>query len=61
MQTSPEVTGEKRKRGRPRKYPESATPKPPPGPKRGRGRPRKDASEKSPYNILDSCDIRIGG
>ncbi|KAF7597267.1 hypothetical protein BBP40_008109 [Aspergillus hancockii] len=39
-------TGEKRKRGRPRKYPEGSGPKPSPGPKRGRGRPRKDASAK---------------
>ncbi|KAB8239648.1 hypothetical protein ETB97_001059 [Aspergillus alliaceus] len=38
------TTGEKRKRGRPRKYPEGSGPKPPPGPKRGRGRPRKDPS-----------------
>ncbi|KAF9888807.1 hypothetical protein FE257_008383 [Aspergillus nanangensis] len=38
------ATGEKRKRGRPRKYPEGSRPQPPPGPKRGRGRPRKDAN-----------------
>ncbi|KAE8352624.1 PUA-like domain-containing protein [Aspergillus coremiiformis] len=40
------ATGEKRKRGRPRKYPEGSGPKPSPGPKRGRGRPRKDPSAK---------------
>lgn len=40
------MTGEKRKRGRPRKYPEGATPKPTEGPKRGRGRPRKIVSEE---------------
>ncbi|KAE8152598.1 DUF55-domain-containing protein [Aspergillus avenaceus] len=40
------ATGEKRKRGRPRKYPEGSGPKPTPGPKRGRGRPRKDPSAK---------------
>lgn len=38
-------TGEKRKRGRPRKNPEAPTPKPADGPKRGRGRPRKVVSE----------------
>ncbi|KAJ5675520.1 hypothetical protein N7462_008417 [Penicillium macrosclerotiorum] len=38
-------TGEKRKRGRPRKFPEGQTPKPTDGPKRGRGRPRKVVSE----------------
>ncbi|KAJ5834839.1 hypothetical protein N7447_000865 [Penicillium robsamsonii] len=39
-------TGEKRGRGRPRKYPESSTPKPASdAPKRGRGRPRKIVSE----------------
>ncbi|KAJ5096000.1 High mobility group HMG-I/HMG-Y [Penicillium alfredii] len=39
-------TGEKRKRGRPRKYPDGSTPKPASdGPKRGRGRPRKVVSE----------------
>ncbi|KAJ5622331.1 High mobility group HMG-I/HMG-Y [Penicillium herquei] len=39
-------TGEKRKRGRPRKFPEGTFPKPDPnGPKRGRGRPRKILSE----------------
>jgi hypothetical protein len=43
-------TGEKRKRGRPRKYPEGSGPKPTPGPKRGRGRPRKDPSAKGPYS-----------
>lgn len=39
-------TDEKRGRGRPRKNPESATPKPAAsdGPKRGRGRPRKTAT-----------------
>ncbi|KAJ5294177.1 hypothetical protein PENANT_c028G06149 [Penicillium antarcticum] len=43
-------TGEKRGRGRPRKYPEGETPKPPAsdGPKRGRGRPRKVAAESEP-------------
>lgn len=40
------MTGEKRKRGRPRKYPEGATPKTTGGPKRGRGRPRKIVSEE---------------
>ncbi|RAK75671.1 DUF55-domain-containing protein [Aspergillus fijiensis CBS 313.89] len=39
--------GEKRKRGRPRKYPEGSTPKRPDGPKRGRGRPRKDPNSVS--------------
>ncbi|KAJ5579841.1 Thymocyte nuclear protein 1 [Penicillium hispanicum] len=38
-------TGEKRKRGRPRKNPQDSTPKPADGPKRGRGRPRKVVSE----------------
>ncbi|OJK03916.1 hypothetical protein ASPACDRAFT_75436 [Aspergillus aculeatus ATCC 16872] len=38
---------EKRKRGRPRKYPEGSTPKRPDGPKRGRGRPRKDPNSVS--------------
>ncbi|KAE8344187.1 hypothetical protein BDV24DRAFT_127561 [Aspergillus arachidicola] len=42
------ATGEKRKRGRPRKYPEGSGPKPSPGPKRGRGRPRKDPSASTP-------------
>ncbi|KAJ5748796.1 uncharacterized protein N7511_010492 [Penicillium nucicola] len=43
-------TGEKRGRGRPRKYPEGETPKPPAsdGPKRGRGRPRKIAVQSEP-------------
>ncbi|KAL4796786.1 DUF55-domain-containing protein [Aspergillus venezuelensis] len=36
------ATGEKRGRGRPRKYPEGSTPVRSEGPKRGRGRPRKD-------------------
>ncbi|KAI9042625.1 DUF55-domain-containing protein [Aspergillus affinis] len=39
-------TGEKRKRGRPRKYPEGTIPKPTSG--RGRGRPRKDPNA-GPY------------
>ncbi|KAJ6084148.1 High mobility group HMG-I/HMG-Y [Penicillium sp. IBT 16267x] len=40
-------TGEKRKRGRPRKYPEGTFPKPSTdGPKRGRGRPRKILTEE---------------
>ncbi|KAJ5173033.1 hypothetical protein N7492_005626 [Penicillium capsulatum] len=39
-------TGEKRKRGRPRKNPAESTPKPADGPKRGRGRPRKIVSEE---------------
>lgn len=38
------ATGEKRGRGRPRKYPVGSTPVRPEGPKRGRGRPRKDPS-----------------
>lgn len=44
--TMPETpaTGEKRGRGRPRKYPVGSTPVRPEGPKRGRGRPRKDPS-----------------
>ncbi|PYI04050.1 AT DNA binding protein [Aspergillus sclerotiicarbonarius CBS 121057] len=42
------ATGEKRKRGRPRKYPEGSTPKRPDGPKRGRGRPRKDPNAPTP-------------
>ncbi|PLB38669.1 EVE domain-containing protein [Aspergillus candidus] len=42
VQTATPVSGEKRKRGRPRKYPEGQGPQPTPGPKRGRGRPRKD-------------------
>ncbi|KAL5359121.1 PUA-like domain-containing protein [Aspergillus floccosus] len=37
-------TGEKRKRGRPRKYPPGSRPQPVPG--RGRGRPRKDPNAK---------------
>lgn len=40
-------TGEKRKRGRPRKYPEGTLPKPTPG--RGRGRPRKDPNAAGPF------------
>lgn len=38
-------TGEKRKRGRPRKTAEESTPKTSDEPKRGRGRPRKVLSE----------------
>ncbi|KAL4922520.1 PUA-like domain-containing protein [Aspergillus aurantiobrunneus] len=38
------ATGEKKGRGRPRKYPEGSIPVRPEGPKRGRGRPRKDPS-----------------
>ncbi|KAL4746481.1 hypothetical protein BDW72DRAFT_207316 [Aspergillus terricola var. indicus] len=38
------VTGEKRGRGRPRKYPVGTTPVRPEGPKRGRGRPRKETT-----------------
>ncbi|KAL2870237.1 PUA-like domain-containing protein [Aspergillus lucknowensis] len=41
------ATGEKRGRGRPRKYPEGSTPVRPEGPKRGRGRPPKDPSTKA--------------
>ncbi|KAJ6055350.1 hypothetical protein N7499_006386 [Penicillium canescens] len=43
-------TGEKRGRGRPRKYPEGSTSKPPAsdGPERGRGRPRKVVAESEP-------------
>ncbi|CEL10765.1 Putative AT DNA binding protein [Aspergillus calidoustus] len=40
------ATGEKRGRGRPRKYPEGSKPAPPEGPKRGRGRPPKDPAAK---------------
>ncbi|KAL4804273.1 PUA-like domain-containing protein [Aspergillus unguis] len=40
------ATGEKRGRGRPRKYPEGSTPVRPEGPKRGRGRPRKDPADR---------------
>ncbi|KAL5050766.1 hypothetical protein BDW71DRAFT_106089 [Aspergillus fruticulosus] len=36
------AAGEKRGRGRPRKYPVGSTPVRPEGPKRGRGRPRKE-------------------
>ncbi|KAL4784805.1 PUA-like domain-containing protein [Aspergillus varians] len=39
------AAGEKRGRGRPRKYPEGSTPVRPEGPKRGRGRPRKNPLE----------------
>ncbi|KAL2814319.1 PUA-like domain-containing protein [Aspergillus granulosus] len=43
------TTGEKRGRGRPRKYPEGSTPAPREGPKRGRGRPPKNpAAQASP-------------
>lgn len=46
IQATPQ-TGEKRKRGRPRKYPEGTFPKPSTdGPKRGRGRPRKILTEE---------------
>ncbi|KAL4770402.1 PUA-like domain-containing protein [Aspergillus nidulans var. acristatus] len=38
------ATGEKRGRGRPRKYPVGSTPVRPDGPKRGRGRPRKETT-----------------
>ncbi|KAL4743998.1 PUA-like domain-containing protein [Aspergillus similis] len=38
------ATGEKRGRGRPRKYPVGSTPVRPEGPKRGRGRPRKETT-----------------
>ncbi|RDW81364.1 uncharacterized protein DSM5745_04921 [Aspergillus mulundensis] len=38
------ATGEKRGRGRPRKYPVGSTPVRPEGPKRGRGRPPKAAT-----------------
>ncbi|KAL3466005.1 PUA-like domain-containing protein [Aspergillus heterothallicus] len=41
------ATGEKRGRGRPRKYPEGSTPAPREGPKRGRGRPPKDPAAKA--------------
>ncbi|EAU34408.1 hypothetical protein ATEG_05339 [Aspergillus terreus NIH2624] len=47
MSSSPQPapsTGEKRKRGRPRKYPPGSRPQPVPG--RGRGRPRKDPNAK---------------
>ncbi|KAJ5632465.1 hypothetical protein N7490_008804 [Penicillium lividum] len=41
-------TGDKRKRGRPRKYPVGTVPKPSTdGPKRGRGRPRKTPAEET--------------
>ncbi|KAJ5778131.1 hypothetical protein N7520_001377 [Penicillium odoratum] len=41
-------TGDKRKRGRPRKYPVGTSPKPSAdGPKRGRGRPRKNPAEEN--------------
>ncbi|KAL2827439.1 PUA-like domain-containing protein [Aspergillus cavernicola] len=38
------AAGEKRGRGRPRKYPQGSTPARPEGPKRGRGRPPKNPS-----------------
>ncbi|KAL3485604.1 PUA-like domain-containing protein [Aspergillus germanicus] len=41
------ATGEKRGRGRPRKYPEGSKPAPPEGPKRGRGRPPKNPAAKA--------------
>ncbi|KAL2835755.1 PUA-like domain-containing protein [Aspergillus pseudoustus] len=41
------ATGEKRGRGRPRKYPEGSRPAPREGPKRGRGRPPKDPAAKA--------------
>ncbi|KAJ0421639.1 PUA-like domain-containing protein [Aspergillus carlsbadensis] len=41
------ATGEKRGRGRPRKYPVGSRPAPPEGPKRGRGRPPKDPAAKA--------------
>ncbi|KAI9371970.1 PUA-like domain-containing protein [Aspergillus egyptiacus] len=40
------ATGEKKGRGRPRKYPEGSKPVRPDGPKRGRGRPRKDPADR---------------
>ncbi|RJE18776.1 AT DNA binding protein [Aspergillus sclerotialis] len=44
----PTPAGEKRGRGRPRKNPEAAPPKPAtPGPKRGRGRPPKDPADRA--------------
>lgn len=48
VDATPQI-GEKRGRGRPRKYPATSTPKPASEtPKRGRGRPRKIVSEPAP-------------
>ncbi|KAJ5384742.1 High mobility group HMG-I/HMG-Y [Penicillium concentricum] len=55
-------TGEKRGRGRPRKYPESSTPKPASdAPKRGRGRPRKIVSEPEPEVVAPAGPKRGRG
>lgn len=55
-------TSEKRGRGRPRKNPESSTPKLAyDGPKRGRGRPRKIVSETSPEAVTPSGPKRGRG
>ncbi|KAJ5208736.1 hypothetical protein N7449_003115 [Penicillium cf. viridicatum] len=55
-------TGEKRGRGRPRKYPETSTPKPASdAPKRGRGRPRKIVSEPEPAVVTPSGPKRGRG
>ena len=55
-------TGEKRGRGRPRKYPLSSTPKPASdAPKRGRGRPRKIVSEPVPEAVTPSGPKRGRG
>lgn len=55
-------TGEKRGRGRPRKYPATSTPKPASdAPKRGRGRPRKIVSEPAPAVVTPSGPKRGRG
>jgi AT hook motif. len=55
-------TGAKRGRGRPRKYPETSTPKPASdAPKRGRGRPRKIVSESEPAVVTPSGPKRGRG
>ncbi|KAJ5163404.1 High mobility group HMG-I/HMG-Y [Penicillium coprophilum] len=55
-------TIEKRGRGRPRKYPESSTPKPDPdAPKRGRGRPRKIVSEQESEAVVPAGPKRGRG
>ncbi|KXG47056.1 High mobility group, HMG-I/HMG-Y [Penicillium griseofulvum] len=60
VDTTPQT--EKRGRGRPRKYPESSTPKPDPdAPKRGRGRPRKIVSELEPQVVATAGPKRGRG
>ncbi|PYH93522.1 DUF55-domain-containing protein [Aspergillus ellipticus CBS 707.79] len=52
------ASAEKKKRGRPRKYPEGSAPKRPDGPKRGRGRPRKDPNAPTP---VKPTTPKVGG